>query len=220
MKILINIALVFVLISCDTKLKKHSDDPSKVDGSIIDYNSLKADLEEMYFKDQEIRRIITDSIGFDSPNTQQYFDKMMEIDSINQFHLKEILSQYGWIPQSKIGEKASDAIFYIIQHSDIKLMQQYYPQLKELAKKGEAKNTHAAMMEDRLLMWHGKKQKYGTQASSILRDNNKMIVWPIEKPDSVNIFRKAMGFELTVEENAKRLNAEYNRDESLPKNKK
>jgi hypothetical protein len=166
----------------------------------------------MFLKDQEVRQKLT-SENY-NPDAKELWANLSETDSINQIQLKEILHVYGWIPKSKIGEKASDGIFYIVQHSGIELMEKYFPELKKLSQMGEASKTHCAMMEDRILLFKGLKQKYGTQAFS--DSNRKIKVWPIENTDSVNILRKEMDFELTVEENAIRLNAEYDKDEMLP----
>lgn len=76
----------------------------------------------------------------------------------------------------------------------------------------------AAMMEDRLLMYQGKKQVYGTQATSTVGKDGSMAIWPIEDPEKVNERRKAAGFTNTIEENAQRLNAAYNPKEELPAN--
>lgn len=183
------------------------------------YDSLRRVLEMMVDKDQEIRRILVDSIGIESPLASQYIKRMMVIDEDNQEKIKLILGRYGWIAQSKIGVKAAQAFFFTIQHSDTALMEKWFQEFKRLAEAGEADKAECAMMEDRLLMWHGKKQKYGTQAS-IFREDLKLAIWPIEEPATVNERRMKMGFGLTVEENAIRLKAIYNPNESLPKKKK
>lgn len=179
------------------------------------YDSLRVVLEEMVYKDQNIRRILIDSVGLDSPHAGTYIKQMQQIDADNQIKLKVILDKYGWIEQSKIGNKAAEAFFYIVQHSGIELMEKWFPEFKRLASIGEADKTACAMMEDRLLMWKGKKQIYGSQASTFGKDK-KLAIWPIEDPKHVNKRRKEMGFELTVEDNAKRLNAIYNENQQLP----
>ena len=179
------------------------------------YDSLRIVLESMVDEDQEIRRILVDSIGFDSPNAGPYIKQMMDIDADNQKKIRVILNKYGWIEQSKIGAKAAEAFFYTIQHSDTTLMIKWFPEFKRLADIGEADKVECAMMEDRLLMWKGKKQIYGTQAS-VFRDDKKVAIWPIEDPKNVNERRKKIGFSLTVEENAVRLKAIYNENERLP----
>ena len=179
------------------------------------YDSLRIVLVDMVDKDQEIRRILVDSIGIDSPNAGPYIKQMMDIDMYNQKKIRAILNKYGWIEQSKIGAKAAEAFFYTIQHSDTTLMVRWFPEFKRLADIGEADKVECAMMEDRLLMWRGKKQIYGTQAT-IFRDDKKIAIWPIEDPKNVNERRKKIGFTLTVEENAERLKAIYVENEQLP----
>ena len=186
----------------------------------INYDSLRQELEGMYDTDQEIRRVLIDSIGLNSPESWKYINQMANIDMRNKAKIETILEKYGWIEKSKIGGKASEGIFYTVQHTDLEFAEKYFPQFKRLAEKGEASPTHCAMMEDRLLMWKGKRQIYGTQSSSGLRPGNKNTIWPIENPALVNELRKKIGFKTTVEENAKRLNAEYNPDEKLPVEKK
>jgi hypothetical protein len=187
-----------------------------VKNSHINYDSLRMELEAMYDADQDIRRILVDSIGFNSPETPKYMNKIGEIDAQNQAKLQVILEKYGWIEQSKIGEKAAEGIFYIVQHAPLEMKEKYFPQFKKLAMQGEAKQTQCAMLEDRILMMKGKKQIYGTQANNNIRPDKKFVIWPIENPAAVNGLRKKAGFDTTVEENAKRLNAEYNPDEKLP----
>ena len=207
------IIIVFIslfIYSCNSKPESTAVEQE------IDYRTLKYDLDYMYDRDQEIRQILVDSIGFDSPETGKYITKMMEIDSLNQIRVREILEKYNWLPVSKVGEKASSALFAVVQHSNLEMMEKYYPQLKKLADEGEASPIAAAMMEDRILMNKGQKQKYGTQASSELREDGSAAIWPIENPDIVDSLRSAIGFDQTVLENAKRLEAEYNPEEKLP----
>lgn len=179
------------------------------------YDSLRTILEKMVDRDQNIRRILVDSVGIDSPNAGPFMKKMRDIDADNQKNIRLILNKYGWIGQSKIGTKAAEAFFYSIQHSDTTLMIEWFPEFKKLADIGEADKVLCAMMEDRLLMRKGKKQIYGTQAT-VFRDDNKVAIWPIEDSKNVNERRKKIGFDLTVEENADRLKAIYNENEQLP----
>lgn len=189
--------------------------PKDSSGLTINYDSLRIVLEEMRNEDQEIRRILVDSIGLNSPNSGPYISKMINIDKANQEKIKLILDKYGWLEKSKIGTIASEAYFYTIQHADIELMDKWYPEFKRLADKGEANQRHCAMMEDRLLMWKGKKQIYGTQISDF-RPDKKMSIWPIEHPDSVNQRRKRVGFTSTVEEYAKSMDAIFEANAELP----
>ncbi len=185
-------------------------------GTKTNFDSLRIELEQMLDADQKIRKILIDSVGLDSPEAGKYLSQMAAIDNINKIKISAILEKYGWIEKSKIGEKASEAIFYTVQHSDLAFLEKHFPQFKKRAAEGEANPSLCAMMEDRLLMWKGEKQIYGSQATSSLRPDKKYAIWPIENPAEVNTLRKKVGFPTTVEENAKRLNAEYNPDEKLP----
>jgi hypothetical protein len=205
------VAAVF-LISCNQQ-------PKSATRLSTNYDSLRVVLERMRANDQEIRRILVDSIGFDSPHAGPFIKKMMDIDRENQKNIKLILETYGWIPRSKIGKEAADAFFFTVQHTDLELMEIWFPEFKKLAAAGEANPQHAAMMEDRLLMWQGKKQMYGTQAADF-RPDKKMAIWPIENPKEVNARRKQVGFTTTIEEYAASMDAIYNENEQLPDNKR
>lgn len=181
-----------------------------------DYAALQHELEEIYDLDQGIRSIDWDTIS--TPEASIAFSKkVMAVDSVNQTRVIPILEQHGWLPKSKVGDKAASAIFYVVQHSNTATIETYLPQMEELAKQGEASATDAAKMRDRLLMFQGKKQLYGTQAVNSARLEGGYEIWPIEDAANVNKRRKEVGFTTTVEEVAKQLRAEYNPDEELPK---
>ena len=171
----------------------------------------------MYDEDQGIRKSIIDSSDVSSSNgILIYINQMQVIDERNRMKIAWILEKYGWLPKSKIGEKASEAIFFVIQHTELSFAERYFDQFKKLSLKGEANPMQCAMMEDRILMWKGKKQIYGTQSSNKVRSDGKNAIWPIEDPINVNYLRKMVGFKLTVEDNAKILKADYNPHEKLP----
>jgi hypothetical protein len=162
----------------------------------INYDSIRIVLEKVYDRDQNIRRMLQDSIGHNSNGF--LISRMITIDSENQNIVIPLLDKYGLRPKSKIGNKANDAVFFVIQHSNLELMEKYFPIFDSLARKGETNRIHVAMMEDRLLMWKGLKQKYGTQANSFKKTGDKMMIWPIEQPDKVDSLRKAVGFNNTI----------------------
>lgn len=212
MKKLIFPIYLLLLVACqiktpdtDTSATISTTQPS------INYDSLRVVLEDIYDKDQGCRAA-ADTLDFSSPAASAFFKKLKEVDDANQPQVFNILDKYGCLPQSKIGKKAADGLFYVIQHSSNEKLEHYFPLFKEMAAKGEANKVNVAKMEDRILTNQGKKQIYGTQA--YFRGNEGRI-WPIEDPANVNKRRKEAGFELTVEENAKSLNAIYNPNDTL-----
>lgn len=106
-----------------------------------------------------------------------------------------------------------------MQHTDLETIKKYFPEFKQLSERGEASTKLCAMMEDRMLMWEGRKQIYGTQASSELRADKSYAIWPIENPYEVNSRRKKAGFTNSVEESAASLKASYDPNEKLPPRK-
>ncbi|MEK6783559.1 MAG: DUF6624 domain-containing protein [Bacteroidota bacterium] len=179
-------------------------------------DSLKVILEGCYESDQKIRRQLFDSVGINSPQAGQYYTKMEENDELNRKIVSSVLEKCGWLGCSSVGTKASDALFYVVQHSELWMMQKYFPSLKDMASKGEAKMQHAAMMEDRILMDMGLKQKYGTQAYRGAETNGKFIIWPVEEPNKVNLMRRIVGLKGTVDEYANEMGATFDPNQPVP----
>lgn len=214
-KIFIAILFTTLLLGCgDSKNNepKQSKDPETV---AIPVDSLRTILEEMHDRDQGIRKELSESRN-NAQDMYTIIQKMNTIDSLNQKQVKIILEKYGWLESSSVGEKASGAIFYVVQHAPLEYMETYHPQLVALASKGEAKKHHAAMMQDRILMYNNKKQRYGTQASNLVREGEAMVMWPVEDPENVNTRREEAGFSETIEDTAAGMNAEYDPNENLP----
>ena len=97
------------------------------------------------------------------------------------------------------------AVFLVIQHGSKALREKYFPLVKASAEKGEITLRAVAMMEDRMLMENGKKQKYGTQLISY--NNGPLQLHPIEDEANVNQRRAAMGME-PIEEYLKQFGLE------------
>lgn len=189
---------------------------SLADDGSVDYDSLRQVLEDVAYKDQKVRRVLFDSVGLNSPNTAAYLEVMKSVDSVNLKCVVAILEKYGWIARSKVSERATDALFFVIQHSDLETMERWMPKFEKQVHAGEASGTQFALMKDRFLMWQGKRQLYGTQASSRLRADKQLAIWPIEDVKHVNERRRKIGIENIVEEYATSLGALYDPNEKLP----
>lgn len=211
-----SLIILFLLVGCQPSIVSTSH--TAIQEEQADYAVLAKELEEIYDIDQSIRSIDWDTIS--SPEASVAFSmKVMALDSVNQTKVIPILEQHGWLPRSKVGDKAAKAIFYVVQHSNLATIEKYLPQMEQLAKHGEASATDAAKMRDRLLMFQGKKQIYGTQTAGWVRAEGGQVIWPIEDVKNVNKRRKEVGFTTTVEEDAKRLGAQFDPNEELPKKK-
>ena len=128
----------------------------------------------------------------------EYALEMERTDSTNLAVVERILDTYGW--PDGLSKEADNAIFLVIEHSNLETMNKYLPVFKDAAKRRLLPMNDLATMEDRMLMNAGKPQIYGTQAYSITRDGVKMnYIWPVDNPDSLNERRASVGLP-TIEE--------------------
>ncbi len=188
---------------------------------------LKKQLDSILFQDQILREYTTNHI---SPlrkqeilklvgYSQSYLDKniwsiISKTDSLNLRKVESIIQEYGYPGKSLVGEPTNNAAFLVIQHSP--KIAHYFPMIEEAGKKNEIAFSQVAMMLDRKLTQEGKPQIYGTQIEGrtiVNKETGKtrqvMYVLPIKDPARVNSRRKKAGFNLTVEENARRFGIEY-----------
>lgn len=122
----------------------------------------------------------------------EYALKLDETDSTNLASVSRILDTYGW--PSGLSDAANKAIFLVIDHSDLKIMNKYIGLFRDAVEKGYLSMNDLVTMEDRMLMNAGKPQKYGTQAYSLVEDGKTVIyIWPVEDPDKLDALRKFVG---------------------------
>ena len=122
----------------------------------------------------------------------EYALKLDETDSTNLASVSRILDTYGW--PSGLSDEANEAIFLVIDHSDLKTMNKYIGLFHDAVEKGYLSMNDLVTMEDRMLMNAGKPQKYGTQAYSLVEDGKTVIyIWPVEDPGKLDALRKSVG---------------------------
>lgn len=170
--------VVLLLAACGSPT---SDDP-------------KAQLEAMYVSDQahrtEMQQLATTkgttSVAFLVLWAKQEFN-----DWANLRRLERLVQKSGWPRRSVVGYKGADAAFLVLQHANPAKQKQYLPLLQAAVTEGEARSDNLALLEDRILMREGKKQKYGSQ----LQNNGKggWELYPIEDEATVDEKRKTVG---------------------------
>ncbi|PKL37398.1 MAG: hypothetical protein CVV41_22850 [Candidatus Riflebacteria bacterium HGW-Riflebacteria-1] len=143
-----------------------------------------------------------------SPEIRSLWDKQNFIDSENQRKIEKILEEIGWPRKSDFGSLGpAEAIFLVIQHSDLDFQKKYYKLLKLAAESGDLSKSSFAIFEDRILVREGKNQKYGSQLK-IDQNTGKYSFYPIEDEENVNKRRSEVGLE-SLDEYAKRFGIEY-----------
>ncbi|GAA4317306.1 DUF6624 domain-containing protein [Flaviaesturariibacter amylovorans] len=182
---------------------------------------LKRQLDSVYAIDQQYRALLSAPPAQKDSLAKAYGVSLGEIDmklwgiqsridSSNLRWVDSVIARRGYPGRSLVGEPAHEAAWYVIQHSG--KIAHYLPLIRTAGKKGELPFRLVAMMEDRYLMEQGKEQVWGTQGTCRGRKGvtgTECFIWPIKDPGGVNRRRKEAGFDLTVEENARRLGITY-----------
>ena len=177
----------------DITLKVLQEKADKIEANID--KPLQKELLEIFDEDQAIRHEYIDAekqYGFKHPILDSLGRVMLLQDSINLIKIIKILDTRGWVGPDKVGGKANQTLFLVIQHADIKTQEKYLPMMREAVTKGNAPGNSLALLEDRVALREGKKQIYGSQIGRNLK-TNKYYVSPLEDPDHVDKRRNQVG---------------------------
>lgn len=176
--------------------------------------SLQKELIQIFYDDQNIRHQFIEAekqYGFKSSVADSLAQIMIKIDSINLQKIENILDKKGWVGKDLVGEQASMTIFLVIQHSDLETQKKYLPMMREAVKKGNVNAANLALLEDRIAIWEGRKQIYGSQLYYDEK-KGKYFVSPIEDPDNVDKRRAEVGLG-PISEYVKNWGIEWNLEE-------
>jgi hypothetical protein len=174
---------------------------------------LQDTLGEIYTKDQA-GRLAIDSIqkryGQNSKQLDSLWESISYNDSADLVRVIEILGRHSWPSPDEVGERASMAVFLVLQHADSLVHATYVPMMREAVQRGAARPEDLALMEDRLLTEQGKLQLYGSQVRE--GPTGKAAFFPIADEPNVDKRRAAVGLE-PLESYARYFGIEYH----LPK---
>jgi len=182
----------------DTKAwdKLLADMQKEVDRIEANYDKpLQVKLLAIFDDDQGIRRQYISAqkqYGYRSRQVDSLGKVMMYKDSLNLIKVSDVLDHYGWVGPDKVGGMASQTLFLVVQHSDLKTQQKYLPLMREAVKNKKAEPSALALLEDRVALGEGRRQIYGSQ---IGRDDQtqKYYVLPLEDADNVDKRRASVG---------------------------
>lgn len=181
----------------------------KKDAQLGINQSLKAQLQAIYTTDQQPRSRIdslTRVYGQNSPPMQQLWQSIHRKDSINLIKIEQIIQQYGYPGQRLVGAKLANTAWLIIQHSPVAVQEKYFPLIEQAANQGEMSKTNMALLIDRIRVYKGQKQLYGTQVK--IESTGQKSFDPIEDEKNVNNRRAQIGLG-SLEEYAKQFGFEY-----------
>lgn len=153
-------------------------------------------LEEVYDNDQAAREWTKGMSSLTADEIEAYATEMERVDSLNQAIVFDILDKDGW--PSNLSNKANQAIWIVIDHSNLAFQRKYLYLVKEKAEECILEKADYAILNDRVLMGEGKPQIYGTQIkmnATIVDDEIAMqfFLWPVENPIVLDSLRNTMG---------------------------
>jgi len=166
---------------------------------------LRLKLLQIEKADQNIRQQYMQAFS-SVPRNQRLVDslshEMQRIDKQNQMTVCDILDHRGFVSRSVVGD-VCEVLWLIIQHAPLELEKKYLPVFQKAAERHDLMPMQVAMMEDRIAMFEGRPQKYGTQRRE--DTNGKMVLWKLLDPAKVDLWRKEKGLPpLTMSDNSLR----------------
>jgi len=128
------------------------------------------------------------------------FQAVAQIDEKNTARLKSLVAEHGWLGKSLVGEDGAHAAWLLVQHASDRAFQKgCLEKMKSALKDGEASATDFAYLFDRVAMFEGRKQLYGTQFRTPPGKMCEMEPVPIEDEEHVDERRRALGLPPMVE---------------------
>jgi hypothetical protein len=114
-----------------------------------------------------------------------YHPDMEKVHKNNAQRLREMIEEIGFPTISKVGDKASDAAWLIVQHSigEPDFMKMCYRMMNE--SRGDIHLKNMAYLYDRIQVFQSKPQKYGTQ---LIPEG----IYPVENTENLNKERETV----------------------------
>lgn len=171
---------------CDTIIARRERIEANFDKPLV------TRLREIARSDQAIRYEFLNAYNA-QPCNQALVDsltnEMQRIDSINQNEICDILDSRGFVGKDVVGD-ACAVYWLVIQHSPLELQKKYFPMFVEAMHRGEMAKSQVAMMEDRIAMFEGRPQKYGSQI--VENEKGQRVIYNLLDPTKVDQWRSEM----------------------------
>jgi hypothetical protein len=162
--------------------------------------ALRLELLRLRDEDQAVRA----ELAADGLLSDGYHPRMEEVHRRNAARLAEVIGQRGWPGRAIVGDDGADAAWMIAQHaiSEPQFQRRCLALQKAAAAEKEIPLWQPAYLEDRIRMFEGKPQVYGTQYD--WDENGEMSPLPIEDSEHVDQRRAALGL-IPLAENTKHM---------------
>ena len=151
---------------------------------------LRKELVAMREEDLRVRQELFDAGQLGG----QYVPRMEEVHVSNAARLRELIEQHGWPAENIAGKDGAEAAWFIIQHAigEPQFQRRALKLLLACAAEGRTPKWHGAYLEDRIAMYEGRPQRFGTQWIDDSKDGRAR-PWNLAEPDRIDLLRAEVG---------------------------
>lgn len=123
-----------------------------------------------------------------------YVPRMEAVHVRNATRLRELIAVHGWLNEAIAGRDGAEAAWIIVQHAigEPEFQREMLHLLETCAKANDIPLWQPAYLEDRIAMYEGRSQRYGTQWIDDPRDG-RIRPWELTEPDRVDQLRAEVG---------------------------
>lgn len=163
-------------------------------GSELTFARAKAELEFMADLDHDLLEASMSHRGMND----ELNERIRQIDEANAARLREIVRAFGWPTVDAFGIKAAKAAFLVVQHAghDTEFQNEALGMMVDLVSEGDLPAPYLALLTDRIRLFKGEDQLFGTQMKfEIALDGSVRATpsIPIEDPERLDDRRGMMG---------------------------
>lgn len=154
------------------------------------YNpTLRAELLRMRAEDERVR----EELASDGQLYEGYHPRMAEVHQKHGARLAEIIDEHGWPVKPLVGEDGAEAAWLIVQHDigNPPLQRRCLKLIEAAVRKGEVPAEQMALLTDRIRVFEGRPQVYGT--SFDWDEQGEMSPCEIEDAGNVDERRRSVG---------------------------
>lgn len=177
----------------------------------MDYRSIAKKIIELKDADLALRSELVQR----GQLSDGYNSQMQQLHNHNATELNNIVEIIGYPTIDKVGQEASEAAWLVIQHSIEKpeFMRKCLKLLETAVEENKAESKNLAYLTDRILVFEGKPQLYGTQFD--WDEKGDLSPNPFDSLVKVNKRRKSIGLN-TLEEQTESIREQAKNERQLP----